>query len=125
MATVKTLKPLRDRARRMRREDTRAETRLWNALRDRKLGGWKWRRQVVIGPYIVDFYCDAGKLVVELDGGQHAEQVAYDARRTAYLERQDLRVMRFWNSAVLQNSDSVCLTILHALDGDRGAVGPG
>ncbi|MGH6967156.1 MAG: DUF559 domain-containing protein, partial [Phenylobacterium sp.] len=59
------------------------EARIWEALRNRKLGGWKWKRQVPRGSYIVDFLCLEAKLVVELDGGQHAEQVAYDARRTA------------------------------------------
>jgi len=122
---IKTLKVQRDRARRMRREDTGAEARLWNALRDRRLGGRKWRRQVPIGPYIVDFLCLEARLVVEVDGGQHGDQVAYDARRTTYLERQDLRVMRFWNSAVLENSDGVCWTILDALGGELSPEGSG
>jgi very-short-patch-repair endonuclease len=88
MATFKTLKdPTQlNRARKLRREDTDAEARLWNALRARRLGGWKWRRQVPKGSYIVDFLCPEAALVVELDGGHHAEQVDYDARRTAYLE---------------------------------------
>ena len=109
----------------MRREETKPEARLWNALRDRRLGGWKWRRQVVLGPYIVDFYCDAAKLVVEADGGQHSEQVGYDARRTAYLERQGLRVLRFWNHDVLTNSDGVCRMIIDACGGGHPSVGPG
>jgi very-short-patch-repair endonuclease len=108
---------LRSRARDLRGRDTRAEARLWNSLRDRRLEGWKWRRQVPIGPYIVDFLCLETNLVVELDGGQHAEQVAYDARRTAYLEKQQLRVLRFWNSQVLENCHGVCLTILDACGG--------
>ncbi len=95
MATIKTLRDntRRDRARRLRREDTDAEARLWSSLRDRRLGGWKWRRQVPLGPYIVDFLCVEAGLVVELDGGQHADQMAYDARRTRYLEGLGLRVM--------------------------------
>ncbi|MFN4175434.1 endonuclease domain-containing protein [Phenylobacterium sp.] len=127
MATFKTLKDTtpRDRARAMRREDTEAEARLWNALRARRLGGWRWRRQVPKGPFIVDFLCVEASLVVELDGGQHADQADYDARRTAFLEGLGLRVIRFWNSAVLTNRKGVCLTILEACGGERPAVDPG
>jgi len=64
-------------------------------------------------------------LVVELDGGQHSEQVAYDARRTAYLEGLGLQVLRFWNSDVLTNRDGVCLTILDACGGAHPSMGPG
>jgi very-short-patch-repair endonuclease len=113
------------RARRLRRETTHAEARLWNALRARRLGGWKWRRQVPFGPYFLDFLCVEAGLVVEVDGGQHADQVAYDARRTAYLERLGLRVIRFWNSAVLTNRDGVCATILDACGGEHPSEGPG
>lgn len=127
MAKIKTLRDntRRDRARRLRREDTDAEARLWSSLRDRRLGGWKWRRQVPLGPYIVDFLCVEAGLVVELDGGQHANQMAYDARRTRYLEGLGLRVMRFWNSAVLPDSDGVCLSVLDALGGEHPSVGSG
>ncbi|MFC3071042.1 endonuclease domain-containing protein [Phenylobacterium soli] len=107
------------RAQALRRADTDAEARLWTSLRDRKLGGWKWRRQVPVGPYVVDFLCVEARLAVELDGGQHAEQVAYDQRRTAFLERQGLKVLRFWNVQVLADRNAVCLTILHACGGDR------
>lgn len=102
----------------MRRDDTNAEARLWNVLRDRRLGGWKWRRQVPVDHYIADFLCVDAKLVVELDGGQHSEQVAYDARRTAELKLQGFRVLRFWNSDVLRNRTGVCLTILEACGGE-------
>src|SRR5689334_4415097 len=84
-------------ARRLRTDDTRAEAHLWIALRDRRLGGWKWRRQVPRGPFIVDFYCAEAALVLEIDGGQHAEAGDYDARRTAWLAASGLRVLRFWN----------------------------
>jgi very-short-patch-repair endonuclease len=126
MARVRTIRDqtLRDRARRMRAEDTDAEARLWGALRAHRLGGWKWRRQAPKGPYIIDFLCDQAGLVVEVDGGQHAEQRAYDARRTAYLRRCGLRVLRFWNSEVLTNRHGVCLTILDALGGDRAGWDP-
>jgi very-short-patch-repair endonuclease len=76
------------RARDLRANQTQVEARLWSKLRARRLGGWKWKRQVPRGPYIVDFLCVDAKLVVELDGGQHADNVAYDERRTAYLETQ-------------------------------------
>jgi very-short-patch-repair endonuclease len=121
MAKVRTLRDTtpRDRARRLRREDTDAEARLWNVLRARRLGGWKWKRQVPQGSYILDFYCAEASLVVEVDGGQHSEQIAYDERRTAWLEGKGLRVLRFWNSDVLTNRDGVCLTILDACGGER------
>jgi very-short-patch-repair endonuclease len=108
----------------MRSLDTDAEARLWRALRAHRLGGWKWRRQVPKGPYIVDFLCDQGGLVVEVDGGQHSEQADYDARRSAYLARCGLRVLRFWNAEVLTNTHGVCLTILDALGADRPGWDP-
>jgi very-short-patch-repair endonuclease len=123
MARVRTLRDTsrRDRARELRRGDTTAEARLWNALRARRLGGWKWRRQVPLGPYFVDFLCVDAGLVVELDGGQHSEQQEYDARRTAYLEQLGLRVVRFWNFEVLEDRDAVCTTILRACGGEQEA----
>jgi very-short-patch-repair endonuclease len=111
------------RARSLRRHDTDAEARLWNALRARRLGGWTWRRQEPFGPYILDFLCRDASLVVELDGGQHADQVAYDTRRTAHLERCGLRVLRFWNTAVMTNRAGVCDAILDACGGDK-PIGP-
>jgi very-short-patch-repair endonuclease len=127
MAKVRTLKDntLRDRARALRRDDTEAEARLWNALRARRLGGWRWRRQVPTGPFIVDFLCVEAGLVVELDGGQHTDQADYDARRTTHLEGLGLRVIRFWNAEVLTNRDGVCLTILRACGGEHGSKGSG
>ena len=112
---------LKDRARELRRTNTQVEARIWEALRNRKLGGWKWKRQVPWGPYFLDFLCVDAGLVIEVDGGQHADQVAYDARRTAYLERSGLRVLRFWNTEVLTNRDGVCLTILRACGGERSS----
>lgn len=108
-----------DRARELRRETTRAEAHLWKSLRAHRLGGWKWKRQLPFGPFFLDFACVDAQLVVEVDGGQHAEQIEYDARRTAYLERAGWRVLRFWNSAVLTNRAGVCLTILEACGGER------
>jgi very-short-patch-repair endonuclease len=107
------------RARAFRREDTAAEARLWNAIRAGRLGGWRWKREVPWGPFFLDFLCVEAALVVEVDGGQHADRIPYDARRTAYLERSGLRVLRFWNHDVMANRDGVCDTILHACGGER------
>ena len=100
-----------DRARELRRNSTDAEARLWFRLRDRQLHGLKFRRQHRLGPYIADFYCDECELVVELDGGQHADAVAADAKRTAYIEGLGLTVLRFWNNDVLSNTDGVLTRI--------------
>ena len=125
MGTVRTLRRVAtvNRARDLRRNDTQAEARLWNGLRAHRLGGWRWKRQVPWGPYFLDFLCVEAGLVVEVDGGQHADQLAYDERRTAYVQRSELRVLRFWNSDVLTNRDGVCLTILGACGGERDAGG--
>ncbi len=84
---------------------------LWLALRDRRLAGFKFVRQVTIGPYIADFACRAGNLVIELDGGQHAESVG-DRTRDAFLTSQGFRVVRFWNPDVLKNLEGVLEIIL-------------
>jgi very-short-patch-repair endonuclease len=111
------------RARDLRRRGADAEARLWSALRAHRLGGWKWKRQVPWGPYILDFLCVEAGLIVEADGGQHNDQVAYGRRRAAYLERSGLRVLRFWNSEILSNRDGVCLMILEACGGERADQG--
>jgi very-short-patch-repair endonuclease len=122
MGTVRTFSRAATtaRARELRRQHTDAEARLWDGLRAHRLGGWKWKRQVPWGPYFLDFLCVEAALVVEVDGGQHAERADYDERRTAYLERSGLRVLRFWNFDVLTNRDGVCVAILEACGGDRG-----
>jgi very-short-patch-repair endonuclease len=104
----------RDRARRLRRDQTEAEARLWDALRAGRLEGWKWRRQVPVGPFIVDFLCLEAAVAMELDGGIHAEQADRDARRDAYLRARGLQVLRFWNSEVSAGFDRLCWTILSA-----------
>jgi very-short-patch-repair endonuclease len=104
------------RARELRRELTDAERRLWSRLRDRRLAGAKFRRQHPIGPFDADFCCPDYHLVVELDGGQHQEQAATDARRTAFLGSQGYRVLRFWDNEVLQNTDGVLMRILEILE---------
>ena len=96
-------------ARTLRRNQTRAELWIWQALRDRRFSGFKLRRQVPIGPYIVDFYCHQKKLVIELDGGQHniGNAIQYDLRRSHFLQLQGLQVIRFWNNDVLKQKDAI------------------
>jgi very-short-patch-repair endonuclease len=100
-------------ARGMRRRQTTAEVRLWSRLRNRRLENLKFRRQVPRGSYIADFLCDEAMLIVEVDGGQHAERTVENERRTAYLESLGYLVMRLWNFDVLQNTDRVCDHIRH------------
>jgi very-short-patch-repair endonuclease len=104
------------RARKLRRNATEAEKRLWSRLRDRQLAGRKFRRQVPIGPYVVDFFCPDGELIVELDGGQHAIETERDDKRTRWLESEGYRVIRFWNNDVLGNTDGVLDAISRTLD---------
>ena len=98
-------------ARKLRREMTEAEDKLWHELRSRRLDGIKFRRQVPIGPYVADFACLDSWLIVELDGTQHAESHR-DAKRDAELNRRGFRVLRFWNDEVLRELTSVCDTII-------------
>lgn len=101
-------------ARRLRRDATEAETWLWARLRSRQLEGHRFRRQAPIGPYIVDFCCFSQNLIVELDGGQHAESRA-DVLRTRWLQARGFRELRFWNHDVLANTEGVLETIREAL----------
>lgn len=101
-------------ARRMRRNMTPAEKKLWKALKGKKLGGLKFRAQHPVGPFILDFYCPACKLVVELDGDVHEEQAGYDEARTQQLQDYGYRVIRFRNEEVLTDLPSVLEQILEA-----------
>jgi len=101
----------RSRARAMRGAPTDVELRLWRLLRDRRLNGLKFRRQVPVGPYIVDFLCVGARLIVEADGSQHAES-RRDIIRDAYLATQGWKVLRFWNNDALHNRQGVRETIL-------------
>ena len=87
---------------------------MWRLLRDRRLAGVKFRRQVPIGPFIADFASIEHRLVLELDGGQHAES-AYDARRDRFLACEGWRVVRFWNNDVLKNSEGALEMLLQTL----------
>jgi very-short-patch-repair endonuclease len=102
-------------ARALREAMTDAERALWYQLRAKRLLGRKFRRQQPIGNYIVDFVSFEGGLVIELDGGQHLEQAEADAQRTAWLESQGFRVLRFWNDAVLKQTEAVLEEILRNL----------
>jgi len=103
-------------ARRLRTHPTETERLLWRHLRLRQLGGYKFRRQQPVGQYIVDFICLEKRLIVEVDGGQHAEQAESDSQRTRWLEAEGFRVLRFWNTEVLRDTTAVKETIRAALD---------
>lgn len=104
-------------ARQLRRKQTDAEKVLWARLRREQLGGSKFRRQQLIGPYIVDFVSFASKLILEIDGGHHNEKkvMMKDEEREAFLEDRGYRVLRFWNNGVLVNLEGVLETIRQAL----------
>ena len=113
---------LRQRARKLRTESTDAEQHLWYYLRAHRLG-YKFKRQVPMGHFIVDFICYEGRLIIELDGGQHQERQSYDAQRTEILISKRFRVLRFWNHEVLQNTTNVleviCKTLSPALSREK------
>jgi very-short-patch-repair endonuclease len=102
-----------ERARDLRRNVTDAERVLWQGLRDKQLG-WRFRRQFVIAPYIVDFACPEARLVIEADGGQHAEPHV-DCRRDAALAKKGWRILRFWNNEILENREGVLQRIVEVL----------
>ncbi|TAN34798.1 endonuclease domain-containing protein [bacterium] len=107
-----------ERARQLRKDMGDAERRLWSRLRARRLASYKFRRQHAIGPYIADFASITGRLVVEVDGGEHNELINQrrDAMRTRYLQRAGYRVLRFWNHEVLSETDDVTEAIWNALN---------
>ena len=94
-------------AKRLRRDMTDAERVLWREVRAHRFKGFKFKRQEPLDAYVVDFICHAARLIVELDGGQHADQRAADFERTRWLESQGFRVLRFWNNDVLANIEGV------------------
>ena len=102
-------------ARRLRRDQTDTERKLWERLRARRLEGVKFRRQYPIGAYVADFCSLEQRLLVEVDGGQHADQERYDEERTRWLTAQGFRVIRFWNSDVLNNIEGVIEVVLSHL----------
>jgi very-short-patch-repair endonuclease len=105
----------RSRAKELRNNPTDAERMLCQHLRRHQLGGNKFRRQQPLGNYIADFVCLRKRLVIEVDGGQRNAQAAYDEQRSAWLESQGFRVLRFWDNEVMQNIESVKEVIWRAL----------
>ncbi|RDJ00712.1 endonuclease domain-containing protein [Dyella solisilvae] len=101
-------------ARVLRQATTEAEQRLWQHLRAGRLNGWKFRRQHPVPPYIVDFYCEAAKVVVELDGSQHKAET--DHKRTSFLASRGLKVLRYWDNEVLNETHAVLEAILGAVE---------
>jgi very-short-patch-repair endonuclease len=116
--------PERDkkRARALRRAMTDAERKLWYALRAHRFEGIGFRRQVPIGPYVADFASHAARLVVEVDGGQHASSAAKDTVRSDWLATRGYRVLRFWNNDVLSNLEGVLAEIGAAIDSTNDAA---
>jgi very-short-patch-repair endonuclease len=108
----------RERARRLRQQDTASEQRLWAQLRGRRLGGLKFVRQLPVGPYVADFACRERMLVIEVDGATHGsdEEAAHDAARTRFLEAQGWQVMRVWNDDVVRVIEGVMESILRAAE---------
>jgi very-short-patch-repair endonuclease len=98
-------------SRQLREQATETEKILWSHIRNRKLGGYKFKRQVIFKPYIVDFVCLKSKLIIELDGSQHHDATEYDANRTEHLKLLGFRVIRFWNNEVTKNLNTVLSAI--------------
>jgi very-short-patch-repair endonuclease len=112
--SLPTREALLARAKEMRANPTQAERRLWTLLRAKRFSGYKFKRQLVIEPYIVDFVCLERRLIVEADGSQHAESSS-DLRRDAYLAAQGFRILRFWNNEIMADEEAVAATISSAL----------
>ena len=112
----------KDLRRRLRRDQTEVEKKLWWRLRNRDFLGLKFYRQYSVGPYILDFYCPELRLAIELDGGQHneTEGMQRDEARTKFLERDDIRVMRFWNNEVIENFHGVLEKLREEVERVRG-----
>ena len=106
------------RARSLRRDETEAEVRLWECLRDRRLNGYKFVRQLPITHYFADFACRSGRLIVEVDGATHCSEaeVSYDEKRTKDIEALGWRVLRVWNEDVFKSLNVVCDAIVLALE---------
>jgi very-short-patch-repair endonuclease len=113
-----------ERARSLRRDMTPQERLLWSQLRDRRLGGFKFRKQMWLAGYIADFACTEARLVVEADGSQHAEDAAYDAVRLAAFASIGWRTLRFWNNEITENLDGVLTVITAALPSPSRAAPP-
>jgi very-short-patch-repair endonuclease len=114
--TTRRINPLTtNRARSLRTGMTETERLLWQVLRSKQINGHRFRRQHPIGPYIADFACIQQKIIIELDGSQHQDQIAYDQQRSAFLQARGWRVLRFWNNDVLNNLSGVLASIVERL----------
>lgn len=111
-------KNFKEARRQLRRKMTEAEGILWSKIRNRQLGKYKFRRQYSIGTFIVDFYCPEAELVIEVDGGHHGEpkQADYDKIRTRYFNSLGIKVVRYWNSDILENIDGVADDLLRKIE---------
>jgi very-short-patch-repair endonuclease len=116
-------KPITRKARELRGNLTDAERVLWHRLRGKQLGV-AFRRQYPVGPYIADFACTSLAIIIELDGGQHAERKGYDARRDAFLLSKDFSVLRFWNHEVMGELESVLAVIWREIESARQRLSP-
>ena len=110
-----TKKIMQERAKKLRKHNTDVESLLWYFLRNRNLNGYKFKRQVIITPYIVDFICQHKNLIIEIDGSQHFDNKDYDDARTEFLKSKGYRVIRFWNNEILENIENVLTKILDTL----------
>ncbi len=113
-----------ERARRLRRDMTPQERLLWNQLRDRRLAGAKFRKQMWLAGYIADFACPDARLVVEADGSQHADDAEYDVRRQRAFASPGWRTLRFWNNEITENLDGVLTVIANALPSPSRPASP-
>jgi very-short-patch-repair endonuclease len=104
-----------ERARNLRKNQTEMEIQLWRKLRRKQIKGIRFRRQVPIGPYIVDFFCPKLKMIIEVDGGRHASRRIADDKRTVWLEANGYSVLRFWNNEINENLDGVIEKITRAV----------
>jgi very-short-patch-repair endonuclease len=113
---MKTDPRLKSHVRELRKNMTPAEGILWTALRDRRFLGYKFRRQQVMGEFILDFYCSNTLIALEIDGETHLGKEANDERRTIWLEQQNIKVLRFWNTQVYDELEPVLESIFHECD---------
>lgn len=113
MGLIRNRQVLKERRRELRRNQTEAEKVLWQKLRSNRFHNLKFFRQYSVGPYIIDFFCPAEHLALEIDGGQHADSdtQTYDESRSAYLKTRGIEVLRFWNNEILQNIEGVLCRI--------------
>lgn len=102
-------KDLKERRRELRKNQTKTEKVLWEQLRGKRLGGFKFYRQYSIGPYIIDFYCSKLRLAIEIDGAHHREEgtILYDKERSNYLRSVNVKIIRFWNDEIIKNTEGV------------------